>query len=93
MLHALYNQADFILCLFGALIKPMHLNDAWNLVFICSPLSESASTVGAGLASPAAQSGIMPMAEVFKLAASSFKVHDWNLFGGAWYLLHMTDGA
>lgn len=49
--------------------------------FGCSPLSESASTVGAGLAVPAVQSGYMPVAEVFKLAVSSFKVNDWNLFG------------
>ncbi|KAG5520536.1 hypothetical protein RHGRI_033198 [Rhododendron griersonianum] len=33
----------------------------------CSPLSESASSVGVGLAAPAAESGRMPMAEVFKL--------------------------
>lgn len=49
----------------------------------CSPLSESASTVGAGVAVPAAQSGVMPLSEVFKVAVSSFKVNDWNLFGGA----------
>jgi hypothetical protein len=49
----------------------------------CSPLSESASTVGTGLAVPATQVGCMPMAEVFKLAVSSFKVNDWNLFGPA----------
>lgn len=49
----------------------------------CSPLSESASTVGAGVAVPAAESGVMPMAEVFKLLVSSFKVHDWSLFGTA----------
>ncbi|CAA3022668.1 Hypothetical predicted protein [Olea europaea subsp. europaea] len=48
---------------------------------LINPLSESASTVGAGLAVPAAQSGCMPMAEVFKLAVSSFKVNDWSLFG------------
>ncbi|OIT36591.1 PREDICTED: ran guanine nucleotide release factor-like [Nicotiana attenuata] len=50
---------------------------------LINPLSESASTVGAGVAVPAAQSGIMPMAEVFKFAVSSFKVHDWSLFGTA----------
>ncbi|OIT08986.1 hypothetical protein A4A49_55961, partial [Nicotiana attenuata] len=50
---------------------------------LINPLSESASSVGAGVAVPAAQSGIMPMAEVFKLAVSSFKVHDWSLFGTA----------
>nr|XP_009804048.1 PREDICTED: probable ran guanine nucleotide release factor isoform X2 [Nicotiana sylvestris] len=50
---------------------------------LINPLSETASTVGAGIAVPAAQSGIMPMAEVFKLAVSSFKVHDWSLFGTA----------
>lgn len=47
----------------------------------CSPLSESANAVGAGFAVPAVQSGYLPMAEVFKLAVSSFKVNDWNLFG------------
>ncbi|KAK9286536.1 hypothetical protein L1049_014934 [Liquidambar formosana] len=50
---------------------------------LINPLSESASAVGAGLAVPAAQSGCMPMAEVFKLAVSSFKVNDWSLFGAA----------
>ncbi|XP_057482483.1 uncharacterized protein LOC130769257 [Actinidia eriantha] len=50
---------------------------------LISPLSESASTVGVGLPAPAAQSGSMPMAEVFKLAVSSFKVNDWSLFGAA----------
>ncbi|PSS28732.1 Ran guanine nucleotide release factor [Actinidia chinensis var. chinensis] len=50
---------------------------------LISPLSESASTVGAGLAAPAAQSGSIPLAEVFKLAVSSFKVNDWSLFGAA----------
>ncbi|KAI5566823.1 hypothetical protein BDE02_13G046300 [Populus trichocarpa] len=48
---------------------------------LISPLSESAATVGAGLPAPAAQSGFLPMAEVFKLAVSNFKVNDWNLFG------------
>ncbi|XP_047961623.1 ran guanine nucleotide release factor-like [Salvia hispanica] len=47
----------------------------------CSPLSESAATVGAGLAVPAAQSRCMPMEEVFRGAISSFKVNDWSLFG------------
>ncbi|KAE8023280.1 hypothetical protein FH972_008996 [Carpinus fangiana] len=47
------------------------------------PLSESASTVGAGFAVPATQTGCTPMAEVSKLALSSFKVHDWSLFGSA----------
>lgn len=47
---------------------------------VINPLSESASTVGAGVVSPAQQSGIMPMAEVFKLSVSSFKVNDWSLF-------------
>ncbi|KAL2505822.1 Mog1/PsbP/DUF1795-like photosystem II reaction center PsbP family protein [Abeliophyllum distichum] len=47
---------------------------------LINPLSESATTVGAGLAVPAAQSGCMPMAEVFKLAVSCFKVNDWSLF-------------
>ncbi|KAK2636235.1 hypothetical protein Ddye_031027 [Dipteronia dyeriana] len=49
---------------------------------LINPLSESANAVGAGLAVPAAQSGIMPLSEVFKLAVSSFKVNDWSLFGG-----------
>jgi len=53
--------------------EPIHIN----------PLSESASTVGAGLAVPATQTGCTPMAEVFKLALSSFKVNDWSLFGSA----------
>lgn len=47
----------------------------------CSPLSESAAAVGAGLAIPATQAGCLPMLEVFKSAVSSFKVNDWNLFG------------
>ncbi|KAJ0095581.1 hypothetical protein Patl1_15878 [Pistacia atlantica] len=50
---------------------------------VINPLSESASTVGAGLAVPAAQCGLMPVSEVFKLAVSSFKVNDWSLFGDA----------
>ncbi|KAK3223070.1 hypothetical protein Dsin_010095 [Dipteronia sinensis] len=50
---------------------------------IINPLSESANAVGAGLAVPAAQSGIMPLSEVFKLAVSSFTVNDWSLFGPA----------
>ncbi|GMY26025.1 ran guanine nucleotide release factor-like [Fagus crenata] len=53
--------------------EPIHIN----------PLSETASTVGAGLAVPATQAGCMPMADVFKLAVPSFKVNDWNLFGSA----------
>ncbi|KAH7515926.1 uncharacterized protein LOC125418413 [Ziziphus jujuba] len=53
--------------------EPIHIN----------PLSESANAVDAGFAVPATQSGCMPMAEVFKLAVSSFKVNDWNLFGNA----------
>lgn len=44
-------------------------------------LSESANSVGAGLAVPAAQSGFMPMDDVFKMAVSSFRVLDWSLFG------------
>lgn len=51
--------------------------------FGCSPLSESARAVGAGFAVPATQAGCMPMAEVFNLAVSSFKVNDWSLFGSA----------
>ncbi|GAY36627.1 hypothetical protein CUMW_023410 [Citrus unshiu] len=49
---------------------------------LINPLSEIASTVGAGLPVPATQSGFMQMSEVFKLAVSSFKVNDWSLFGG-----------
>ncbi|KAJ6858284.1 hypothetical protein NC652_040756 [Populus alba x Populus x berolinensis] len=49
---------------------------------LISPLSESASAVGPGLL-PAAQSGFLPMSEVFKVAVSSFKVNDWSLFGGS----------
>nr|GMD15157.1 probable ran guanine nucleotide release factor [Ipomoea batatas] len=50
---------------------------------VINSLSESASAVGAGVAVPAAQVGCMPMAEVFKLAVSTFKVNDWRLFGAA----------
>eukprot|EP00257_Ricinus_communis_P018152 XP_015576779.1 uncharacterized protein LOC8260605 [Ricinus communis] len=50
---------------------------------LINPLSETARTVGAGMAAPAAQSGFLPMSEVFKLAVSTFKVNDWNLFGSA----------
>nr|POE83647.1 putative ran guanine nucleotide release factor [Quercus suber] len=53
--------------------EPLHIN----------PLSESASAVGAGLAVPATQAGCMPMGDVFRLAVSSFKVNDWNLFGSS----------
>lgn len=49
---------------------------------LINPVSESASTVGAGLPVPATQSGFMQMSEVFKLAVSSFKVNDWSLFSG-----------
>ncbi|CAL9170671.1 unnamed protein product [Musa hybrid cultivar] len=48
---------------------------------LINPLSESARTVRAGLAIPAVQAGCLPMAEVFKLAITSFKIHDWSLFG------------
>ncbi|KAL9226226.1 hypothetical protein vseg_002061 [Gypsophila vaccaria] len=47
---------------------------------VINPLSESVGTVGAGVVTPAEQSGCTPMAEVFKLAVSSFKVNDWSLF-------------
>ncbi|KAK8657389.1 hypothetical protein V6N13_035630 [Hibiscus sabdariffa] len=47
---------------------------------LINPLSESASAVGAGLATPAMQSGLMPMVEIFKLAVTNFKVNDWGLF-------------
>ncbi|KAF4354241.1 hypothetical protein F8388_021718 [Cannabis sativa] len=45
------------------------------------PLSESATAVGAGAATPAELSGCTPMVEVFKLALSTFKVNNWGLFG------------
>ncbi|KAK4261134.1 hypothetical protein QN277_004177 [Acacia crassicarpa] len=48
---------------------------------VINPLSESAGTVGAGLAVPAVQVGCVPMAEVFNNAIESFKVYDWGLFG------------
>ncbi|KAL2349264.1 hypothetical protein Fmac_003264 [Flemingia macrophylla] len=47
---------------------------------VINPLSESADTVGAGIAVPAAQAGCMPMDEVFKLAVTNFRVLDWGLF-------------
>ncbi|KAK2375149.1 ran guanine nucleotide release factor [Trifolium repens] len=47
---------------------------------VINPFSESADTVGAGMAVPAAQAGCMSMDEVFKLAVTSFKVYDWSLF-------------
>ncbi|KAL0909241.1 hypothetical protein M5K25_020089 [Dendrobium thyrsiflorum] len=53
---------------------------AYEPVFI-NPLSASARTVGSGPAVPAADSGCLPMAQVFKHAVTSFTVHDWNLFG------------
>ncbi|KVI05529.1 ran guanine nucleotide release factor [Cynara cardunculus var. scolymus] len=53
---------------------------AYEPVFI-NPLSESASSVGAGVTVPAAESGRTPMAEVFKQAVSTFRINDWNLFG------------
>ncbi|KAJ4835489.1 hypothetical protein Tsubulata_015478 [Turnera subulata] len=51
---------------------------------LINPLSETASTVGAGAAVSAAQSGFLPMVEVFKLAVSTFKVNSWSLFGPAY---------
>ncbi|XP_075518318.1 uncharacterized protein LOC142552511 [Primulina tabacum] len=50
---------------------------------LINPLSESAAAVGAGLAVPAIESGFTPMAEIFKVAVSNFKVNDWSLFGAA----------
>ncbi|KAL6562527.1 hypothetical protein OROGR_003534 [Orobanche gracilis] len=50
---------------------------------LINPLSESAAAVGAGWAIPAANSGNMPMSEVFKSAVTNFKVNDWGLFGAA----------
>ncbi|KAJ3679661.1 hypothetical protein LUZ60_017672 [Juncus effusus] len=47
---------------------------------LINPLSESARTVGPGLAVPAQQSGLLPVSEIFRLALTSFKVNDWNLF-------------
>ncbi|GLT98406.1 hypothetical protein SLE2022_159120 [Rubroshorea leprosula] len=55
---------------------------AYEPLFI-NPLSESTSAVGSGLAVPATQSGLVPMADVFKLVVTSFKVNDWGLFGAA----------
>ncbi|KAK9021648.1 hypothetical protein V6N11_011627 [Hibiscus sabdariffa] len=46
---------------------------------LINPLSESASAVGAGLATPAMQSGLMPMVEIFKLAVTNFKASENNL--------------
>ncbi|XP_073269501.1 uncharacterized protein [Primulina huaijiensis] len=50
---------------------------------LINPLSESAAAVGAGLAVPAIQPGFTPMAEIFKVTVSNFKVNDWSLFGAA----------
>ncbi|KAL6567717.1 hypothetical protein OROGR_001385 [Orobanche gracilis] len=50
---------------------------------LINPLSESAAAVGAGWVVPAANSGNMPMAEVFKGAVTNFKVNEWGLFGSA----------
>jgi len=50
------------------------------IFYVFSPLSESADTVGAGVAVPAAQVGCTPMDDVFKLAVTSFRVLDWSLF-------------
>jgi hypothetical protein len=58
----------------------IHTNSIFILFNVCSPFSESADTVGAGMAVPAAQAGCMSMDEVFKLAVTSFKVYDWSLF-------------
>ncbi|XP_044494607.1 ran guanine nucleotide release factor isoform X2 [Mangifera indica] len=72
-----------------AISKGRQGREAQNIVRVylanlrLSPLSESASTVGAGLAVPAAQCGLIPVSEVFKRAVSSFKVNDWSLFGDA----------
>ncbi|XP_068638290.1 uncharacterized protein [Aristolochia californica] len=48
---------------------------------LINPLSVSAQTVGAGLATPAIQAGCLAMSDVFKAAVSSFKVHEWSVFG------------
>ncbi|CAN6446273.1 unnamed protein product [Victoria cruziana] len=50
---------------------------------LINAMSESAWTVGAGLAVPAVQSGLLPVSDVFKFAVGSFKVNDWKLFGVA----------
>ncbi|GAB4839987.1 hypothetical protein Ancab_020696 [Ancistrocladus abbreviatus] len=50
---------------------------------VINPLSESANAVGAGVAVPAAQTGRMPVAEVFKPAVSTLRVNDWSLFGNS----------
>ncbi|CAN8235895.1 unnamed protein product [Cochlearia groenlandica] len=50
---------------------------------LINPLSESAESVGSGLAVPASRSGVMPMCDVIKQSLSTFKVNDWSLFGSS----------
>ncbi|XWS34081.1 hypothetical protein CRYUN_Cryun21dG0008400 [Craigia yunnanensis] len=78
------REAQIILKVYPANI---HLKEVGTDVLVTAyepilinPLSKSASTVGAGLAIHAMQSGFMPMVEVFKLAVKNFKVNDWGLF-------------
>ncbi|PKA49072.1 hypothetical protein AXF42_Ash010756 [Apostasia shenzhenica] len=57
------------------------------LITACEPISKnplggSSRMVGDdGSTASFAASGYLPVSEVFKLAVTSFKVHDWNLFG------------
>ncbi|XP_024396857.1 uncharacterized protein [Physcomitrium patens] len=56
------------------------------LITVYEPLnisehSESAAAVGAGATLPAAQAGLLPAADVFKQVLSTFRIHDWSLFG------------
>lgn len=50
---------------------------------IISEHSDSAATVGAGATVPARVAGCTPAAEIFKLVLSTFRIHDWSLFGYA----------
>ncbi|KAF4350714.1 hypothetical protein G4B88_000852 [Cannabis sativa] len=59
---------------------PLNINFPASSALVI-PLSESATAVGAGAATPAELSGCVPMLEVFKLAVSTFKVNNWGLFG------------
>jgi hypothetical protein len=51
--------------------------------FVCwfSEQSESASTVGAGETVPATVAECMPAASVFNQVLTTFRIHDWSLFG------------
>ncbi|KAG0567631.1 hypothetical protein M758_7G127200 [Ceratodon purpureus] len=48
---------------------------------VISEHSESAAAVGAGETVPANMAECMPAADVFKQALSTFRIHDWSLFG------------